>query len=256
MPSAFPARRTAIITGVGSERGIGRRTAWVLAQAGWNLGLIARHADQAERLAAEISAAHAVRAVGAGADLANRAEASRAIDTIEASAPQIVALVNCAGVSSPTPYLEVEPEEWRHVLTANLDAVHWVTQRVARTLTDNGVGRIVSLSSVSSHRGGGTYSKTPYSASKAAVEALMRGIARELGRRGVTANAIAPGPVDTDLMGGTLTPERKEGMAADSVLDAIATPQDVAATIRHLVSEEAALITGQTVHINGGLHMT
>lgn len=256
MPATFPTRRTAIITGVGSPRGIGRRTAWVLAQDGWDLGLIARRKEQADELAEEISAAHGVHAVSAGADLTVRSEAVRAIDEIEATASPIVALVNCAGVSSPTPYLDVEPDEWQHVMSANLDAVHWITQRVARTLVDNGVGRIVSLSSVSAHRGGGTYSKTPYSASKAGVEALMRGIARELGRSGVTANAIAPGPVDTDLMGGTLTRERKEGMAADSVLDEISTPQDVATAIRYLVSEDSALITGQTVHVNGGLQMT
>ncbi|WP_246490596.1 SDR family NAD(P)-dependent oxidoreductase [Brevibacterium oceani] len=256
MPAPYPSKKTAIITGVGSHRGIGRRLTSVLAADGWNLGLIARNQDQADELAAETAETYGVTAVGAGADLIDHDQAARAVEYITGRTPQLVALINSAGVSSPTGYLDVEPNEWRRVLTSNLDAVHWITQQAARILAKNGVGRIISLSSVSAHRGGGTYSKTPYSASKAGVEGLMRGIARELGRSGVTANSVAPGPVDTDMMGGTLTPERKAGMASDSVLDEIASPSDVAKLIRFLVSEHSALITGQTIHINGGLQMT
>ena len=256
MPAPYPSEKTAIITGVGSQRGIGRRLAKALATDGWNLGLIARNQDQADELAAEISQTHGVTAVGAGADLTDQQQSAQAVGYITKRTPQLVALVNSAGVSSPTSYLDVEPDEWRKVLASNLDAVHWITQYVARTLVDNGVGRIISLSSVSAHRGGGTYSKTPYSASKAGVEGLMRGISRELGRSGVTANSVAPGPVDTDMMGGTLTPERKVGMASHSVLDEISSPTDIANIIRFLVSEQSALITGQTLHVNGGLHMT
>ena len=140
MPSPFPSQRTVVITGVGSRRGIGRRTAWMLAEDGWNLGLIARNRDQASELAQQIAEKHGVCAIGTGADLTVRAEAVKAVDTIEASTPQIVALVNCAGVSSPTSYLDVDPEEWRHVMSANLDAVHWITQRVATTLVVKSLG--------------------------------------------------------------------------------------------------------------------
>lgn len=255
MATPFPAQRTVILTGAASPRGIGRGTAFHLAELGWNVGIIDIDADAAARTAAEVADAHGVQAVGVGANVADRTEAVAAVDALEAALPQIVALVNFAGVSSPVPYLEVTPEEWNRVESINLDGVHWVTQRVARTLAENGVGRLIGISSVSAQRGGGTYSKTPYSASKAAVIGLMRSIARELGPVGVTANVISPGPIDTDIMGGTLSEERKTAMAADGVLTRIGTPQDIAAAVAYLISEDAGFVTGQTLNVDGGLYM-
>ncbi|MGZ0066879.1 SDR family NAD(P)-dependent oxidoreductase [Microbacterium sp. Yaish 1] len=255
MASVFPAERTVILTGAASPRGIGRTTAFHLAERGWHIGIVDVDAAAAERTAAEVAEAHGVRAVGVGANVADREQAVAAIDTLEASLPQIVALVNFAGVSSPIPYLEVTPEEWHRVESINLDGVHWVTQRVARTLVANGVGRLVGISSVSAQRGGGTFSKTPYSAAKAGVIGLMRSVARELGPLGITANVISPGPIDTDIMGGTLTEERKEAMAADGVLPRIGTPTDIAAAVAYLISEDAGFVTGQTLNVDGGLYM-
>lgn len=255
MATAFPAERTAILTGAASPRGIGRATAHHLAEHGWHVGIIDVDGDAAAATAHEITDRHGVHALGVGADISDRDQAVAAIDTLEEALPPLVALVNFAGVSSPIPYLEVTPREWQRVLGINLDGVHWVTQRVARSLVDAGVGRIVGISSVSAQRGGGTFSKTPYSASKAGVIGLMRSIARELGPFGVTANVISPGPIDTDIMGGTLTDERKEAMAADGVLPRIGTPHDIAAAVAYLISEDAGFVTGQTLNVDGGLYM-
>lgn len=255
MTTPFPTERTVILTGAASARGIGRATAFLLAERGWNIGIVDVDGDAAARTAAEVAETHAVRAAGVGADVADREQAVAAVDTLEAALPQVVALVNFAGVSSPVPYLEVAPEEWRRVLSINLEGAHWVTQRVARTLAENGVGRIVGISSVSAQRGGGTFSKTPYSAAKAGIVGLMRSIARELGPLGITANVISPGPIDTDIMGGTLTDERKAAMAADGVLDRIGTPTDIAAAVDYLISENAGFVTGQTLNVDGGLYM-
>lgn len=255
MSTAFPTERTVILTGAASPRGIGRATAFHLAELGWNVGIIDVDAASAQQTAAEVAEAHGVRAVGVGANVADREQAVAAVDALEEQLPQIVAVVNFAGVSSPVPYLEVTPEEWHRVESINLDGVHWITQRVARTLAENGVGRIVGISSVSAQRGGGTFSKTPYSASKAGVIGLMRSIARELGPLGVTANVISPGPIDTDIMGGTLTEERKTAMAADGVLPRIGTPTDIAAAVAFLISENAGFVTGQTLNVDGGLYM-
>lgn len=255
MANPFPAERTVVLTGAASPRGIGRTTAHYLAEQGWNVGIIDIDGDAAARIARDIAEQFGVRAVGVGADTSNREQAVAAVDTLEAGLPQIVALVNFAGVSSPVPYLEVTPEEWERVLGINLDGVHWVTQRVASSLASAGVGRIVGISSVSAQRGGGTFSKTPYSASKAGVIGLMRSIARELGPVGVTANVISPGPIDTDIMGGTLTDERKQAMAADGVLPRIGTPRDIAAAVAYLISEDAGFVTGQTLNVDGGLYM-
>lgn len=255
MATPFPAERTAILTGAASPRGIGRTTAFHLAERGWSIGIIDVDGDAAAQTAAEATEKHGVRAAGIGANVADREQAVAAVDALEAQLPQVVALVNFAGVSSPVPYLDVTPEEWQRVLSINLDGVHWVTQRVARTLAGNGVGRLVGISSVSAQRGGGTYSKTPYSASKAGVIGLMRSIARELGPVGVTANVISPGPIDTDIMGGTLSEERKTAMAADGVLPRIGTPTDIAAAVAYLISEDAGFVTGQTLNVDGGLYM-
>lgn len=255
MTVPFPEQKTVILTGAASPRGIGRASAHYLAARGWNVGIIDLDANAAAEGAAEVAQRHGVQAAGAGANVAKQDEAVAAVDELEAKLPQLVALVNFAGVSSPVPYLELTPEEWHRVESINLDGVHWVTQRVARSLVNSGVGRIVGISSVSAQRGGGTYSKTPYSAAKAGVIGLMRSVARELGPHGVTANVISPGPIDTDIMGGTLTEERKTAMAADGVLTRIGTPEDIAAAVAYLISEDSGFVTGQTLNVDGGLYM-
>ena len=163
--------------------------------------------------------------------------------------------MNLAGVASPVPYLEVSADEWKRVIDINLNGVHYTTRRAVESMVSNGVGRVVSLSSVSAQRGGGTFSKTAYSAAKAGVIGFTRSVARELGHDGVTVNAISPGPIDTDIMGGTLTEERKTAMAADGVLPRIGTPRDIAAAIAYLISEDAGFVTGQTLNVDGGLYM-
>jgi NAD(P)-dependent dehydrogenase (short-subunit alcohol dehydrogenase family) len=196
-----------------------------------------------------------VAAAGAGANVADEEQVRAAFDELEGSLPQIVALVNLAGVSSPVPYLEVTAEEWKRVLDINLNGVHYATRRAVESMVKHGVGRVVSLSSVSAQRGGGTYSKTPYSAAKAGIIGFSRSVARELGQQGITVNVISPGPIDTDIMGGTLTEERKEKMAADGVLPRIGSPRDIAAAINYLISEDAGFVTGQTLNVDGGLYM-
>lgn len=253
--TTFPEQRSVILTGAASPRGIGRATAHFLAERGWSVGIIDLDASAAQAVAAEVAEAHGVSAAGAGANVADEQQVRAAFDALEPQLPQLVALVNLAGVSSADPYLEVTPDEWNRVIGVNLNGVHYATRRAVETMTANGVGRVVSMSSISAQRGGGTFSKTAYSAAKAGVIGFTRSVARELGRQGVTVNAIAPGPIDTDIMGGTLTEERKTTMAADGVLGRIGTPRDVAAGIVYLISEDAGYVTGQTLNIDGGTYM-
>jgi NAD(P)-dependent dehydrogenase (short-subunit alcohol dehydrogenase family) len=119
-----------------------------------------------------------------------------------------------------------------------------------------GVGRIVSVSSVSGQRGGGTYSKVPYSASKAGLIGFSRALARELGPHGITVNCVAPGPIDTDIMGGTLTQERKATLGADSMVGRVGTVAEVAALMAYLLGQDAGYITAATYDINGGLQVS
>jgi NAD(P)-dependent dehydrogenase (short-subunit alcohol dehydrogenase family) len=178
-----------------------------------------------------------------------------AVDRIESALPQIVALANVAGVSSPVPYLELDAAEWDRVLGINLNGVHYATRRAAESMVKNRIGRIVNISSVSAQRGGGTFSKTPYSVAKAGVIGLTRATARELGEYNITVNAIAPGPIDTDIMGGTLSEERKAELAKDLVVNRVGTVRDVAAAINFLISEDTGFISGQTLNVDGGFYM-
>lgn len=255
MTAAFPEQRTAILTGAASERGIGRAAAKYLAENGWNIGIIDIDDAGAKQAASAIAEQFSVTAAGVGANVADEASVNSAIDELESALPQIVALVNLAGVSSPVPYLEVTAAEWERVLSINLTGTHFVTRRVAETMVKNRLGRIVNISSVSAQRGGGTFSKTPYSASKAGVIGFSRSVARELGEYDITVNVISPGPIDTDIMGGTLTDERKADMAADLLTNRIGSPRDIAAAINFLISEDASYITGQTLNVDGGLYM-
>ncbi len=251
----FPADRTAIVTGAVSPRGIGRATVNYLAEDGWNIGVIDLDDAASKAVAAEVVDKYGVRAFGVGANIADEASVRAAIDAIEAALPQIVALANVAGVSSPTPYLELESAEWDRVMNINLNGVHYATRRAAETMVKNRIGRIVNISSVSAQRGGGTFSKTPYSVAKAGVIGLTRSTARELGPYDITVNAISPGPIDTDIMGGTLSEERKAELAADLVVNRVGTVRDIAAAISFLIGEDAGYISGQTLNVDGGLYM-
>ncbi|MFE7508832.1 SDR family NAD(P)-dependent oxidoreductase [Promicromonospora sp. NPDC057488] len=252
---AFPAERTAIVTGAASLRGIGRAAAHRLAREGWSVGVLDIDGAAVKALAEELTRTYGVRAAGVGADVGAADAVRVAIAELTAALPPVVALANVAGVSSPTPYLELDDAEWERVLRINLHGVHHVTKAVVPSMVRAGVGRVVCLSSVSAQRGGGTYSRTPYSVAKAGVIGLARSLARELGEHGITANAIAPGPIDTDIMGGTLSDERKAELVTDLVVDRVGTTDDIAAAISFLVGPESGYITGQTLNVDGGLHM-
>ncbi len=252
----FPQDRTVIITGAASIRGIGRATADRMAAEGWGVAIVDISADQAESAAAEIATRHGVPTIGVGADVADQASVAVAVGRIEEAMPPIVGLANLAGISSPTPFLEETVEGWDRVMAVNLRGVFLVTQRVLGGMIERRLGRIVSVSSVSAQRGGGTYSKVAYSASKAGIIGLTRALAREMGEYGITVNAVAPGPIDTDIMGGTLTEERKAAMAEGTLTGRIGTREEVAALISFLLGEDAGYITAATYDINGGLQIS
>ena len=252
----LPAARTAVVTGAGSPRGIGRATASRLARDGWAVGILDVDGAAAQRVAEQVVQAYGVPALGVRADISDEASVDTAVAAVESALPPVIGLVNVAGVSSPVPFLEVTTAEWDRVFDVNMRGTFLVTRRVVPAMIDAGVGRIVSISSISAQRGGGTYSKVPYSASKAAVIGFTRALARELGPHKITVNCVAPGPIDTDIMGGTLTEERKAQMSADVLLGRVGTVDDVAALLAFLLSQEAGYITAATYDINGGLQVS
>ena len=252
----LPEARTAVVTGAASARGIGRATAARLARDGWAVAILDIDGSAAERVAAEIAESYGGPALGVPADISDEASVDAAIAAVESGLPPVIGLANVAGVSSPVPFLEVTPAEWDRVFDVNMRGTFLVTRRVVPAMISAGVGRIVSVSSISAQRGGGTYSKVPYSASKAAVIGFTRSLARELGPHRITVNAVAPGPIDTDIMGGPLTAERKAQMSADVLLGRVGTVDDVAALLAFLMSQDAGYITAATYDINGGLQIS
>jgi len=161
-----------------------------------------------------------------------------------------------AGVSSPVPFLDLTAAEWDRVFDINMRGTFLVTRRVLPGMVERELGRIVSVSSISAQRGGGTYSKVPYSASKAALIGFSRALAREVGPAGVTVNCVAPGPVDTDIMGGRLTDERKAEMTVGMPVGRVGTAEEVAALMVFLLGPDAGYITAATYDINGGLQVS
>lgn len=249
----LPDERTAVVTGAGSPRGIGRATAIRLAKAGWSTLIADIDEPAAKKVADEIATMTGRISYGIGTDITDRHSVEAAVSFAEAQMPPIVGLANIAGISSPTPFLEVTLEDWDRVMAVNLSGHFQVTQRVLPGMLALGVGRIVTISSASAQMGGGTYSKVAYSAAKAGVLGMTRALAREVGKQGVTVNAVSPGPIDTDIMGGTLSEERIAEIKKNLVVDRMGTVDDVAALFEFLLGPDSGYITGATYNVNGGL---
>ena len=191
-------------------------------------------------------------ALGLTVDVTDAASVDAAFRRVEAELPPATGLVNLAGIASPTPFLEITPEEWDRVFEVNVKGAFLVTQRALPAMIDAGTGRIVNLSSVSAQRGGGTYSKVAYSAAKAGILGLTRAVAREVGEHGITVNAVAPGEIATPMTG-------KEDVDPHTV-DRPGLPAgrpghtyEIASAIAFLVSDEASYVTGESLVVDGGL---
>ena len=247
--------RTAIVTGAGSTRGIGRATAHALAAAGWNVAILDLDEASAKDAAHEVAERHGVQTIGVGCDVTDETSVEAGLAALDGSTPPVGALVNNAGITSPTPFLEVTGQEWDRVFAVNVRGAYNITRRVAPGMAERGFGRIVFLSSVSAVRGGGVFGGVAYSAAKAAQLGFARALARELGPKGITANSVAPGLIGTDITGGALEGERKAQLLAGTPVGRIGNVHDVADLITYLCREESGYITGATHDVNGGSHI-
>jgi NAD(P)-dependent dehydrogenase (short-subunit alcohol dehydrogenase family) len=251
----LPDRRTAVVTGAGGPAGIGRVTAQVLAENGWAVALVDINADGLAAVENELRAAGHADLLAVPTDIASESSVNEAFARIDADLPPTVGLVNLAGIACPTPLHECDLKEFERVMAVNVTGSFLMLKAAAARMIPQGVGRIVNTSSITAFDGGGTFSKGVYATAKAAVIGMCRGGARELGPHGITVNVLAPGPIDTEIMGGRLTDERKASMSAGIPLGRVGQPAEIAATIAFLLSDGAGYISGATIQVDGGKHM-
>lgn len=245
---------TVVITGAGSARGIGRGLAARLAATGRPLALLDR---DGEGVADAVQALGGVGAEvrGWAVDITDEASIDVAMSDIERTMPPVTGLANIAGVSDPTPFLELDRERWERVIQINLTGTFLVTRRIAPGMLERGTGSVVCLSSTAAQSGGGNYSTTAYAAAKAGIEGLMHGLAREFAPAGVTVNCVSPAMIDTDIMGGRITDDRLGTFLAAVPVGRLGTVDEVAALIAFLLGPDSRYITGATYTINGGVRI-
>ena len=241
--------RTAFITG--ASRGIGRACALALSQAGARVAVAARNADQLETLAAEIRS-QGRDAFAVPIDLANPDSIKEAIAKTAKDFGPIAILVNNAGITKDGLALRMKKDDWDSVISTNLTGAFLAIQQVLHGMMRERWGRIINISSVVGEMG--NPGQANYVASKAGLIGLTKSIAQEMGSRNITVNAVAPGFVETDMTQ-SLTQELKDKMLANIPLKRIGRPEDVAAAVRFLASEEASYITGHVLDVNGGIYM-
>jgi len=236
--------QTAIVTGAG--RGIGHKIAEALVRQDYNVVAL-------DRDSGVIETAAAIGAHGIAADLADAQEATRSVSQAIAHLGGVHLLVNNAGIFRSTPLLEISADEWDTVMTVNARTMLTTTQAVAPVMEAAGGGVIVNMASMGGKEG--EPGQAHYAASKAAVIALTRVSAMELGPANIKVNCLCPGYVLTDMGAATRDPNQVAQWEARSPLGRLASTDDVAAHVSFLASEAGAYVTGQAININGGMIM-
>lgn len=248
------AGRVAIVTGAGSLRGIGRASAVRLAQDGADVVVGDLDLAGAETVAGEVRALGR-RSLAVRTDVTSEADVATLVQRALQEFGRIDILVNNAGITQPKRVPDITVADWEKVLAVNLKGTFLCSKAVLPTMLQQGYGRIVNLSSVSAKRGGGVFGGAHYSAAKAGILGFAKALAREVAAQGITVNSVAPGLVATDIRGGLEDPGTQLEMAKDIPARRLAKPEEVAAAIAFLASEDAAYITGEEIDINGGSHM-
>jgi 3-oxoacyl-[acyl-carrier protein] reductase len=232
----------------GANRGIGQAIAADLAAHGYAVALFGRDLPRLEEVAGSLGAGARAYA----ADLVDYAAVEAAVTAAHKDFGAIGGLVNNAGMVKDGLLLRMSPEDWRRVIDVNLNGTFYCTRCVAPIMMRQRSGRIVNISSVIGLTGNA--GQANYAASKAGIIALTKSVAKELGGRGVTCNAIAPGFITTDMT--AALPEKVQADLLQRIpLKRFGSGQDVAGLVRFLLSEEAAYITGQTLVVDGGMVM-
>lgn len=246
----FSNNKTVLITG--SSRGIGAAAAKLLAQEGWNV-IVNYEKDEhsANKVFAEVLE-YSPSSLLIQADIRSEEAVSRMFDEAEAKFGMVDCLVNNAGIASYALFQDIGEAEWKDIFDVNVHGAYRCTRRALKKMISAKRGRIVSISSIWGVTGSAM--EVHYSATKGAIIAMNKALAKELGPSGITVNTIAPGGVDTDMLSGFTEGELRD--FCDTLpISRLARPEEVASLISYLLSDAAAYITGEVININGGGHI-
>src|SRR5215510_7026723 len=236
----------ALVTG--ATGGIGGAIAEALHAQGAMVAISGTRAERLNERAAKLGS----RAVALPCDLRDRAAVVKLAEDAEKALGQVDILVNNAGITHDNLFMRMKDEEWDDVIAVNLTSVFVLTRTILRNMMRRRAGRIVNIASISGVLG--NPGQPNYAASKAGLVGMTKSLAREVASRGITANCIAPGFIKTPMTD-ALTEKQVEGIAAAIPAQTFGKPEDVAAGVVFFASSEASYVTGETMHINGGMVM-
>ena len=239
--------QTALVTG--ASRGIGAAIAAELGRRGYQVVGTATTDEGATRITQALGAFPGSR--GVRLDVNDAPAVDALIDGL-AKAGGIQVLVNNAGITRDTLAMRMKDEDWDAVLDTNLKAVFRVSRAVIRPMMKQRYGRIISITSVVG--AAGNAGQANYAAAKAGVAGMTRALAQELGSRGITVNCVAPGFIETDMTAG-LPEEQQKALLGQIALGHLGKPADIAHAVAYLASPQAGYVTGQELHVNGGMYM-
>jgi 3-oxoacyl-[acyl-carrier protein] reductase len=241
--------RASIVTG--ASQGIGKAIALELSREGVEVILVDIQKEKLEEVADEIRK-NKGKVVVYGADVSRLDEVAEVVEAVIQSSKKIDYLVNNAGITRDNLLMRMKEEEWDSVLKVNLKGVFNFSKAVIRNMINNRYGRIVNISSIVGLIG--NVGQCNYSASKAGVIGFTKSLAREVASRGITVNAVAPGYIDTPMTE-NLPESVKQKFREWIPVKRFGTPEEITHTVKFLLSDEAAYITGQVINVNGGMFM-
>ncbi|MGH8150974.1 MAG: 3-oxoacyl-ACP reductase FabG [Steroidobacteraceae bacterium] len=239
----------ALVTG--ASRGIGQAIALALAKEGARVIGTSTTPEGAAALGATL-ASHGYNGRGVVLDVSSDESVTAVLGSLEQAGEPPTILVNNAGIARDRLLLRMKPEDWSVVLETNLASVFRLSKGVLRRMLRDRRGHIVNIASIVGLTG--NPGQSSYAAAKAGMLGFTKSLAKEVASRGITVNAVAPGFIDTDMTR-SMTDEQRAQLAAQIPLERLGTPADVAAAVVFLASPQAAYITGETLHVNGGMYM-
>ncbi len=241
--------KVSLITG--STRGIGRAIAEKLAQSGSSVVITGTSREKAESVAKEISEKYSVDAFGVEMNLLSEESIKKAFEEINQKVDGIDILVNNAGITRDKLFLRMSLQDWEEVIKVNLTGTFLVTQNAIKKMLKQRWGRIVNISSVVGFTG--NVGQTNYATTKAGLVGFTKSLAKELAPRNILVNAVAPGFIETDMTA-VLSEEIKENYKKQIPMGRFGSPEEVANVVLFLVSDLASYITGEVIHVNGGMY--